>query len=123
MNVIKKLSTKVEQDHSRQLQDIRNIEDNTKKFMEGGKDNDNDKIPVDFEKLVGTSGGMINSNTRNSTGNGIEIPPDPFDTPGNNNSVAEFMTTLGSSNMVCVSLFRNIFPSEYFYNKFLIYIY
>jgi hypothetical protein len=92
MNVIKKLSMKVEQDHSRQLQDIRNIEDNAKKFVEGGKDSDN-KVPVDFEKLVGSSGGAINGNTRNSIGNGsIEIPPDPFDTPG--------ISALGSSNMV-----------------------
>src|SRR2546423_14678073 len=106
MNVIKKLSMKVEQDHSRQLQDIRSIEDESKEFMEGGKDVDNDKIPVYFEKLVGSSGGMINSNTRNSNGNGIEIPPDPFDTPGNNNSVVEFMTTLGSSNMVCFFIQR-----------------
>jgi len=90
---------KVEQDHSRQLQDIKNIEDNTKKFIEGGKDNNNE-VPVDFEKLVGSSGGAINGNTKNDIVNGvIEIPPDPFDTPGNN-PVAEFMNTLGSSNMV-----------------------
>ncbi|CAB5204584.1 unnamed protein product [Rhizophagus irregularis] len=98
MDVIKKLSMKVEQDHSRQLQDIRNIEDNTKKYVEGGKSSD-DVVPVDFEKLVGSSGGTINGNTRNGISNGaIEIPSDPFDTPGNN-PVAEFMTTLGSSNM------------------------
>ncbi|RIA86529.1 kinase-like domain-containing protein [Glomus cerebriforme] len=99
MNVIKKLSTKVEQDHSRQLQDIRTIEDNTKKFVEGGKDNYNDKVPVDFEKLVGSSGGAINGSTSSSISNGaIESLPDPFDTPSNNR-VSEFMTALGSSNM------------------------
>jgi hypothetical protein len=100
MDVIKKLSMKVEQDHSRQLQDIKNIEDNsTKKFVEGGKGGDSE-VPVDFEKLVGSSGGTVNGNTRNGISNGtIEISSDPFDTPSNN-PVAEFMTTIGSSNMV-----------------------
>ncbi|CAG8692310.1 710_t:CDS:10, partial [Funneliformis caledonium] len=98
MNVIKALSMKVEQDHSRQLQDIKNIEDNTRKFEEGGKDNNRNNIPVDFEKLVGSSGGMINNNTRNSIGNcSIEIPPDPFDAPGNGSISG--ITALGPSNM------------------------
>ncbi len=109
MNVIKALSMKVEQDHSRQLQDIKNLEDNTKKFEEGGKD-DGDRVPVDFEKLVGSSGGMINNNIRNSIGNSNEIPPDPFDTPGND-PISGFITVLGSSNMVKFLLFllKNFF--------------
>ncbi|CAI2163071.1 11321_t:CDS:10 [Funneliformis geosporum] len=99
LNLQQTLSMKVEKDHSRQLQDIKNIEDNTRKFEEGGKDNDMNNIPVDFEKLVGSSGRMINNNAINSVGNcSTEIPPDPFDTP-DNGPIPGFITTYGPSNM------------------------
>jgi len=52
------------------------------------------KFLLILKKLVGSSGGTINGNTRNGMGN--EIPPDPFDIPGIN-PVDEF--TLGSPNM------------------------
>ncbi|CAJ0854727.1 11189_t:CDS:10 [Entrophospora sp. SA101] len=101
MKVIKGLSQKVENLHSRQLQDIRSIEDNSKKHLEGGKGtNDEKSVPVDFEKLVGSTGsGDINNNYSSAGGNigSIEISPDPFDKPGAN-SVPIFISSLASSN-------------------------
>nr|CAG8594463.1 3182_t:CDS:10 [Entrophospora candida] len=101
MKVIKGLSQKVENLHSRQLQDIRSIEDSSKKHLEGGKGTNGEKsVPVDFEKLVGSTGsGDINNNYSSAGGNigSIEISPDPFDKPGAN-SVPIFISSLASSN-------------------------
>ncbi|CAG8554764.1 2089_t:CDS:10 [Paraglomus occultum] len=85
MKVIKDMAAKVEEQHARQLADIKSLETRTKDFLEGGneKSADNNTIPVDFEKLVGSSVNFTSHSSNNTSKTLNEIIPDPFNSPLN----------------------------------------
>ncbi|RIB02652.1 hypothetical protein C2G38_2009413 [Gigaspora rosea] len=80
MKSIKLLSTRVEEEHCKQLQDIKNIEEHTKQYMEGGNEKNKDEVgsSIDFEKLVGTTSGMTNSIVNGQNKVQMEMLPNSF---------------------------------------------
>ncbi|RHZ80326.1 hypothetical protein Glove_137g49 [Diversispora epigaea] len=111
MKAIKFMSLKVEEQHSKQLQDIKSMEDNTQKHLEGGSEKNKDELnsSVDFEKLVGVSKESsiyANNHINGKKDESIDIN-DPFEIPSDNNnnnnnnfSSTTFINSLGKSNIV-----------------------
>ncbi|CAG8482531.1 2351_t:CDS:10 [Acaulospora colombiana] len=87
MQAIKQMSMKVEEEHSKQLRDIKTIDENVTKHLEGGneKNGDGPGSQVDFEKLVGVSKGSMNNTGYHANGkkDSVEVD-DLFDAPHEN---------------------------------------
>lgn len=94
MSAIQELSTKVHQQHLRQLQELKKLEDQTKSFVASSEAtvNGTGAILTDFEKLIqgqgSSSGSATPSSTRqSSTDNPFKISSDnPFATSNSQES-------------------------------------
>ncbi|KAG0213585.1 hypothetical protein BGX28_004002 [Mortierella sp. GBA30] len=106
MATIQDLSTKVHQQHLRQLQDLKKLEDQTKSFAANSDPatvaNGAGASLNDFEKLVGGSGGSgsttPNVNRHSSSDNPFKIASDnPFSPSGSQDSSLDMFSDMASS--------------------------